>query len=288
MYTKTLIALAISVFAVSANAIEKSIEREEPVMAGEVAKDRLGSMTDQMTKKGQQYLAVTKSANPGAFETSKAASDLALFRVGTAANSTLVMAGRSTELHAQEHTFWKRMTSFFGDDTNLKDSEQPYSNTSRARACGLEIIAASNQLQQALKNSDPKSETSKAYAEIAVMLAEGAQRAKANPNEFPYPANEVTIQRLRHATTQTFAIWQNPEMQRIAEDAYLLKLYGIDSFRDVAPSFALTYREDTRDLTREVAGACSPPILTQNARKATLPRYFARRDAIAAQLKPAK
>ena len=124
MQSKTIIALAISLFAVSANAIEKSIEREEPVMAGEIAKDRLNSMTGQMTAKAQLYLNETKSKNPGAFETSKApSSDLNLFRVGTAANSTLVMAGRSAELYAQEHTFWHRITAFFGDDTNLKDSD---------------------------------------------------------------------------------------------------------------------------------------------------------------------
>ena len=285
-------ALAVSFSAFAAEPAQTG----HPVLSGEAAAATLDTFTNTETGVvavlSKHYLSLAVAgAGPNAIRQKHdaayvAPAEMAFFRVGARSAFLLDSARITASIYQQEHTFWRRLMSFF-HDSKQQDVNQSFTNQNRVKTCNAQLVAANKKYQAhyaAFKKAYPTSPFVESFADLGPALKTVADAASKKPTEFPIQPDEATIYKLKYPFDKAFntGLSNIPETTKRAGEAERLIMYfGLTSFeKDHGVSHEIMYKEDTRDLTLDPAGACLPPKFTILQRAAYGPEFSRRRDEI--------
>lgn len=231
------------------------------------------------------YAGSARSSSPA--EREKLRAELEFYSAAISASMTLTDALTSLRLYGDNHGILNM--AGLGNSAEVRlDSAHPFENEKRIQACNREIIEANTALQAAYRSFNarfPNSALVREFQGISTYLADGALRATASPAKPAFAVGINLGDKVSAAIYSATSSGQGNELyQRVKKAAFLLHLYGLDSFKNPAPSAELSMHEATRDLTKEKAASCLPPVYTQGMRSANLRTYFQVREELAAKL----
>ena len=268
---------------------------DQHVLSGEAAAATLETFTGEngvVAVLSKHYLSLAVAgAGPNAIRQKSDAdyvspAEMAFFHVGARAAYLLYSAQTAAYAFQQENTFWRRLMSSLFDDSKLQDVNQSFTNQNRVKTCNSQLVAANKQFQAhyvAFQKRYPESPLVDSFSELALTLKTVAAAAAAKPTEFPIPIDENVIYKTKYSVDKVFntGISLSTPLRKAGSAEHLIVLYGLTSFEKYhGVSHAAMYKEDTRDLSVDPAGACAPPMYTV-AQRAIFGREFSnRRDEI--------
>lgn len=221
------------------------------------------------------YAGTARTSN--LLEKEKLRAELEFYSAAISASMTLTDALTSLRLYDDNHGILN-MAGLGNSAEARLDSTHPFENEKRIQACNREIIEANTALQAAYRSFNarfPNSALGRDFQGVLTYLADGALRATASPAKPAFAVGINLGDKVSAAIYSATSSGQGNELyQRVKKAAFLLHLYGLDSFKNPAPSAELSMHETTRDLTKEKAASCLPPVYTQGMRSANLRTYF--------------
>lgn len=231
------------------------------------------------------YAGTARPSSPAEKERLRA--ELEFYSAAISADMTLVDALTSLRIYNDNHGILNMAGLGNGAEARL-DSQHPFENGKRIQACNQEIVEANAVLQAAYRTYEARSPNSallRDFRGVSTYLAEGAQRATASPSKPAFAVGIDLGEKINAAIYSANSSGQGNELyQRVKKAAFLLHLYGLESFKNPAPSSELSMHEATRNLTTEKAASCLPPAYTQGMRSANMRAYFQLREELVAKL----
>lgn len=213
--------------------------------------------------------------------------EIAFYSAAISASMTLVDAMTSIRIYNENHGVLN-MAGLGNPAEARLDSTHPFTNEKRIQACNREIREANDLLQTAYRSYAaryPNSVLLRDFRGVSTYLADGSKRASASPSKPAFAADNDLADQIKVATYSAYSSGQGNELyQRIKRAALIIHVYGVDSFKNPAPSAELTFHEATRDVNSEKAAFCLPPGYTQSLRNSNMRNYFQLREELVKKL----